>query len=180
MTLRKGALVSFWPVPGIPTARRRARSPNQARLPHRPSSRRTLLVCDSQLAIRQGRTANLPPVRPIPNANSSNAKRPACRVCAGCKGEILVKKSKRGKYFYGCSEYRKCDTVFWDKPVAEACPQCNKPFLLKKFNAKKEETTKYCSDETCGYKAVNGELVVAKKAATKATTKRASKAKAAE
>jgi DNA topoisomerase-1 len=68
----------------------------------------------------------------------------------GCKGEIVVKKSKRGKYFYGCSEYPKCDVVYWDKPVAEPCPQCNAPFLLEKTT--KKGTTRTCAREECGYK----------------------------
>jgi len=70
----------------------------------------------------------------------------------GCKGEIVVKKSKRGKAFYGCSEYPKCDVVFWDKPVATPCPNCNAPFLLEK-TTKKEGTVHYCANEACGYRA---------------------------
>jgi len=69
----------------------------------------------------------------------------------GCKGEIVVKKSKRGKAFYGCSEYPKCDVVFWDKPIATPCPKCNAPFLLEK-TTKKEGTVHYCANETCGYR----------------------------
>ena len=96
----------------------------------------------------------------------------------GCKGEILVKKSKRGN-LHGCSEYPNCDSVFWDKPVAEACPQCGKSFLLEKYNAKKEETTGYCSEEGCDYKTVNGELAKEETEAKK-SVKRAAKTKAAE
>ncbi|MBA3439889.1 MAG: type I DNA topoisomerase [Pyrinomonadaceae bacterium] len=70
----------------------------------------------------------------------------------GCKGEILVKKSKRGKAFYGCSEYPKCETVFWDKPIVEPCPQCNAPFLLEK-TTKKEGTMHICAREECGFRA---------------------------
>ncbi|HEX8284448.1 MAG TPA: topoisomerase DNA-binding C4 zinc finger domain-containing protein, partial [Pyrinomonadaceae bacterium] len=69
---------------------------------------------------------------------------------AGCKGEIVVKKSKRGKYFYGCSEYPKCDTVYWDKPVAVPCPDCNAPFMLEKTT--KKGTTRSCVREECGHK----------------------------
>jgi DNA topoisomerase-1 len=68
----------------------------------------------------------------------------------GCKGEIVVKKSKRGKAFYGCSEYPKCDAVYWDKPVGEPCPQCHAPFLLEKTT--KKGTTRSCANEECGYK----------------------------
>jgi len=69
---------------------------------------------------------------------------------AGCKGEIVVKKSKRGKAFYGCSEYPKCDAVYWDKPVSEPCPECRAPFLLEKTT--KKGTTRSCANEECGYK----------------------------
>ncbi|HST51911.1 MAG TPA: type I DNA topoisomerase [Pyrinomonadaceae bacterium] len=68
----------------------------------------------------------------------------------GCRGEIVVKKSKRGKVFYGCSEYPKCDAVYWDKPVAEPCPQCRAPFLLEKTT--KKGTTRSCTREDCDYK----------------------------
>ena len=73
----------------------------------------------------------------------------------GCKGEIVVKKSKRGKVFYGCSEYPKCDAVYWDKPVAEPCPNCKAPFLLEK-TTKKEGVVRYCAQEGCGYRAGAG------------------------
>jgi len=70
----------------------------------------------------------------------------------GCKGEIVVKKSKRGKAFYGCSEYPNCNIVYWDKPVADTCPQCNAPFLLEK-TTKKTGTFRYCANEDCGYRS---------------------------
>jgi DNA topoisomerase I len=137
--------------------------------------------CGSQLAIRHGPYGEFTACSRYPDCKF--IKRETTGVpCPkpGCKGEILVKKSRRGKVFYGCSEYPNCDAVFWDKPVAEPCPQCGKPFLLEKYNAKKEETTRYCSDESCDYKTVNGELAVAKKPAAKKSAKRAAKSKAAE
>jgi DNA topoisomerase-1 len=69
----------------------------------------------------------------------------------GCKGEIVVKKSKRGKAFYGCSEYPKCDAVYWDKPIGEPCPECHAPFVLEK-TTKKDGTVRYCAQEDCKYK----------------------------
>jgi DNA topoisomerase-1 len=68
----------------------------------------------------------------------------------GCKGEIVVKKSKRGKAFYGCSQYPTCDAVYWYKPVIETCPKCRAPFLLEK-TTKKQGTFRYCANEECGY-----------------------------
>jgi DNA topoisomerase-1 len=68
----------------------------------------------------------------------------------GCKGELVVKKSRRGKVFYGCSQYPDCESVYWDKPVIEACPKCAAPFLLEK-TTKKAGTFRYCGKEDCGY-----------------------------
>jgi len=67
-----------------------------------------------------------------------------------CPGEIVVKKSKRGKTFYGCSRYPDCDAVYWNKPIIETCPQCQAPFLLEK-TTKKQGTFRYCANEECGY-----------------------------
>ncbi|HKP47922.1 MAG TPA: type I DNA topoisomerase [Pyrinomonadaceae bacterium] len=74
----------------------------------------------------------------------------------GCKGELVVKKSKRGKVFYGCSAYPDCDRVYWDKPVAEPCPRCNEPFLLEK-TTKKQGTFRYCANPDCGYRSNEAE-----------------------
>src|SRR5882762_7330134 len=68
----------------------------------------------------------------------------------GCKGELVVKKSKRGKVFYGCAAYPDCDRVYWDKPVPEPCPNCQAPFLLEK-TTKKQGTFRHCANEDCGY-----------------------------
>ncbi len=70
----------------------------------------------------------------------------------GCAGEIVVKKSKRGKVFYGCAAYPDCDRVYWDKPVGEACPNCKAPFLLEK-TTKKAGTFRYCANEECAYRS---------------------------
>ena len=117
--------------------------------------------CGQRLAVRQGPYGEFTACSTYPECRY--IKRETTGVpCprSECSGEILIRKSKRGKFFYGCSEYPKCDTVFWDKPIQEACPQCDKPFILEKYNAKKDETTRYCSDESCGYRNVDGEVMI--------------------
>lgn len=49
----------------------------------------------------------------------------------GCDGEILEKKSKKGKLFYGCNRYPGCTFVSWNKPVAVTCPECKCPALIE-------------------------------------------------
>ncbi|MGB5158761.1 type I DNA topoisomerase [Desulfobacterium sp. N47] len=68
-----------------------------------------------------------------------------------CNGEIVEKKSKRGKIFYGCSRYPECTFATWDKPIAKNCPLCKAVFLLEK-TTKKNGTVLYCMAEDCGYK----------------------------
>ncbi|HEX8847305.1 MAG TPA: type I DNA topoisomerase [Pyrinomonadaceae bacterium] len=109
-------------------------------------------VDGAQLVLRHGRFGEFISCSNYPKCDY--IKRETTGVACprpGCRGEIVVKKSKRGKIFYGCSEYPKCDTVFWDKPVAKPCPKCNAPFTLEK-TTKKEGTVRYCSREGCDYK----------------------------
>jgi DNA topoisomerase-1 len=52
----------------------------------------------------------------------------------GCGGDIIQRRSKKGKIFYGCSRYPNCDFVSWDKPVNRACSNCGHSYLLEKYN----------------------------------------------
>ena len=63
--------------------------------------------------------------------------------CPNCDGKIIERKSRRGKVFYGCNNYPKCKTAFWDKPVDEKCPKCQKMLVEKNGKIK-------CSE--CDYK----------------------------
>jgi DNA topoisomerase-1 len=77
-------------------------------------------------------------------------------------------KSKRGKIFYSCTNYPKCDAVFWDKPVSEPCPKCHAPFILEK-TTKKEGTFRYCQTEGCDYKIAVNDLTQNSDAESKAS-----------
>ena len=68
-----------------------------------------------------------------------------------CKGDIVIKKSRRGKVFYGCNEYPDCDVVFWNKPIQKPCPECAAPVVLEK-TTKKYGTERYCQNDDCDYK----------------------------
>jgi DNA topoisomerase-1 len=54
----------------------------------------------------------------------------------GCDGDILEKKSRRGKLFYGCSRYPKCRFASWTKPVNMTCRQCGSPTLVESKDGK--------------------------------------------
>ena len=67
--------------------------------------------------------------------------------CPKCGGKIIQRKSKRGRVFYGCSEYPNCDFVSWDPPSKETCPVCGKTLLQKKGKDK----LLYCVTEGCTF-----------------------------
>ena len=68
-------------------------------------------------------------------------------ACPKCGGKIIERKSKKGRVFYGCSEYPKCDFVSWDPPSKENCPVCGKVLLQKKT----KDTRLYCVTEGCTF-----------------------------
>ena len=72
--------------------------------------------------------------------------------CPKCGGKILAKRSKKGKKFFGCSNYPECDFVSWNEPLKDKCPDCGAYMVLKYSKAKGNYTQ--CSDSTCN-KIVN-------------------------
>ncbi len=69
-----------------------------------------------------------------------------CPKCGA--GEIIQRKSKYGKIFYGCNKYPDCDFVSWNEPVQEKCPECGE-YMYKKIT--KKESKIMCSNPKCGY-----------------------------
>ncbi len=69
-------------------------------------------------------------------------------MCPKCGGEILEKQSKKGRVYYGCEKWPKCDFMSWDKPVKdEKCPECGNILLQKNGRGAKI----YCFNENCEY-----------------------------
>ena len=65
-------------------------------------------------------------------------------ACPKCGGEIVMKKTKKGRKYYGCENNPECDFMSWQKPSAKKCPKCGN-YMLEKGNKL------VCSQETCGY-----------------------------
>lgn len=71
-------------------------------------------------------------------------------VCPQCeRGMVVLRRSKKGKKFYGCSLYPECQYVSWDEPTGEKCPHCMS-YLVKKQGKKTGERL-VCSNENCKY-----------------------------
>lgn len=60
---------------------------------------------------------------------------------------MLAKKSKKGKPFFGCENYKDCNFMTWDTPLADKCPKCGST-LFKKVG---KQGQVYCAKDGCGY-----------------------------
>lgn len=67
----------------------------------------------------------------------------------GCSGEIIKRKTKKGRIFYGCSNYPKCSFMVWSKPINKKCPQCNAILIINKDE--KRGFYYKCSNSNCNY-----------------------------
>jgi DNA topoisomerase-1 len=69
----------------------------------------------------------------------------------GCDGELVGRRSKRGRLFYGCTRYPRCTFAVWDKPVAQSCPECGAPIVLER-TTKRDGPHLKCFRKECAYK----------------------------
>jgi DNA topoisomerase-1 len=105
--------------------------------------------CTSNLVIKQGRFGEFTACTNYPNCKYVKMKSTGV-LCPKDAGDIVERKSRRGKAFYGCGNYPDCDFTLWKKPIAETCPDCGTPFLLEKIT-KKAGRQLVCSNESCEY-----------------------------
>lgn len=95
--------------------------------------------CGSALVVRKGKfgefvaCSNYPECKYI--KKEEKVKTVICK-CPKCEGDIVEKKTRRGKIFYGCDKYPKCDIALWDKPTGDTCPECGSLLVEKKDEIK--------------------------------------------
>ena len=68
----------------------------------------------------------------------------------GCEGNLVERRTRKGRTFYSCNKYPDCSYALWDKPIPEKCPQCDSPFLVEKQG--KSGTAVRCPRKECGYR----------------------------
>jgi DNA topoisomerase I len=108
-------------------------------------------ICTKKLAIKHGRYGEYTACSDYPKCKYIKLKSTGVRCGKeGCSGEIVERKSRRGKTFYGCSTYPDCDFVLWNKPLPDPCPSCNAPFTLVK-TTKRAGTVRFCNTEDCKF-----------------------------
>lgn len=106
--------------------------------------------CGSKLVMKFGRFGEFTACSNYPTCKYVKQKTIGV-PCPNCnEGEIVERRSKRGKTFFGCNRYPSCDFVAWGKPVAEACPDCGSSYLIEKHL--KSGSWAQCPSKECKYK----------------------------
>src|SRR4029077_17727167 len=86
------------------------------------------------------------------NMQSLHKPVPTGVKCLQCgTGEMMERRSRRGKTFYSCSGYPTCQFVAWDRPVPEPCPKCDAGFVTEKVT-KRYGTVRRCVRKACGWR----------------------------
>jgi DNA topoisomerase-1 len=82
--------------------------------------------CGAPMVIKLGRFGKFMACSAFPDCRNSKPLLTRIGVeCPTChQGEIVERRSKKGRKFYGCERYPECDFVSWNKPIAQPCPEC--------------------------------------------------------
>ena len=109
-------------------------------------------LCSRNLLRKMGRFGNFLACSGFPDCRFT--KNPASTLkgvkCPLCGGEIVERRSKKGRLFFGCSNYPQCSFVSWDIPLDRACPRCN-AYLVGKKGWRSAASSVRCSNKDCAY-----------------------------
>ncbi len=149
MVLKKGRFGQFYACSGYPDCKTTKPIGGQQKQPDVPLEEKCP-QCGHNLVVKHGRFGEFTACGNYPKCKYVKQKTIGV-TCPSCKqGEIIERRSKRGKTFYGCNRYPECDFVAWAKPVAGPCPECGHPYLVEKWA--KAGARIQCPNAGCKYK----------------------------
>ncbi len=105
-------------------------------------------LCGRKMVIKVGRFGKFLACPGYPECkNTKKLVKETGGFCPKCGARVLLKKSKKGRPYYGCENNPRCDFMTWDEPLKETCSKCGKSLFRKKGKNAKI----YCANEECGY-----------------------------
>ncbi|MCC7496533.1 MAG: type I DNA topoisomerase [Bryobacterales bacterium] len=149
MVLKKGRFGQFYACSGYPDCKTTKRIGGEQKQSDVPLEEKCP-QCGNHLVMKQGRFGEFIACSNYPACKYVKQKTIGVK-CPQCgEGDIIERRSKRGKTFYGCNRYPDCEFVAWSKPIAETCPQCGSNYLLEKWL--KAGPVAQCPNAECKYK----------------------------
>ncbi|OIQ61771.1 type I DNA topoisomerase [Neomoorella thermoacetica] len=106
-------------------------------------------LCGRNLVVKMGRYGKFLACPGFPECRFTKPLLETIGVnCPECGGQIVARRTKRGRKFYGCQNYPRCTYVSWDKPTNQTCPRCGKRLVEK---ALRQGSRLVCPQKECGY-----------------------------
>jgi len=112
--------------------------------------------CGSPMVLKSGRFGKFLACSRYPECKTTKPITTGVK-CPVDDGDIIERRSKKGKLFWSCSNYPECKFASWYKPVPQKCPRCDADFLFEK-RSKNGTITLQCHKKDCGYKGEVGQL----------------------
>jgi DNA topoisomerase-1 len=149
MVLKKGRFGQFYACSGYPDCKTTKQIGGEQKKSDVPLDEKCP-QCSSNLVLKHGRFGEFTACSNYPKCKFVKQKTIGV-PCPNCsQGDVVERRSKRGKTFYGCSRYPDCDFVAWGKPMAEKCPDCGSSYLIEKWL--KAGPVAQCPNGECKYK----------------------------
>ncbi len=149
MVLKKGRFGQFYACSGYPDCKTTKQIGGEQKKSDVPLDEKCP-QCGNNLVLKHGRFGEFTACSNYPKCKFVKQKTIGV-PCPNCsQGEVVERRSKRGKTFYGCSRYPECDFVAWGKPIAEKCPECGSSYLVEKWL--KAGGFAQCPNGECKYK----------------------------
>ena len=127
-------------------------------------------LCGRMMVVKQGRYGKFLACPGFPECrNTKPILKETGAKCPKCGGSIVERRTRRGRFFYGCRNYPACDFVTWDQPQADPCPKCGA--LVLKHHFKNGRALTYCYNDSCETRVdhpINRELERLRRRAEKA------------
>jgi DNA topoisomerase-1 len=149
MVLKKGRFGQFLACSGYPDCKT-TKQLGQAQKPQDVPLDENCPQCGGKLVKKYGRYGEFIACGNYPTCKFVKQKTIGVK-CPNCsEGEVVERRSKRGKTFYGCNRYPDCDFVAWGRPIPEKCPECGSSYLIEKFL--KAGPVAQCPNAECKFK----------------------------
>ena len=132
MVLKKGRFGTFLACSGYPDCKTTKQIGGTQKKPDQPLDEKCP-QCQSNLVMKYGRFGEFTACSNYPTCKYVKQKTIGVKCPECSEGEIIERRSKKGKTFYGCNRYPDCTFVAWGKPVAEKCPECGSPYMVEKW-----------------------------------------------
>jgi DNA topoisomerase-1 len=107
--------------------------------------------CESPMQVRMGRFGRFLACTRYPDCKSTKAISLGISCPLGCGGDVVSRRARMGRVFYGCNKYPDCKFISWYKPINRACPLCSNPYLVEKYT-KTLGPHVACPNKECDYK----------------------------